>query len=250
MAPQLNATRARNLFLVALFILVSIFTAFNEGYVSLMTPVFWVSLIAGFLLCFWLALGTSTTRLLALMLGIFIIEYIKETIGMRSEMWSYHGLEGHYIFVVWTWVLAGLIVYVLATRLVIRLIRKLNLALPRWVNLVVLALIGALIPTGLGDYWAGAGALFWLFYAVVFMAGIAVAVRMEFPVFIGIVITAMIISNPSEYVGSIASRLWTFTYSPEYPPFFLLFGCWPLEILIQYALSGFMADEPLDKDTF
>ena len=117
-------------------------------------------------------------------------------------------------------------------------------------NLVVLVLIGALIPISLGDYWAGAGALFWLFYAVLFIVGIAVAVRMEFPVFIGIVITAMIISNPSEYVGSIASRLWTFAHSPEYPPFFLLFGCWPLEILIQYALSGFMADEPLGKDTF
>jgi len=250
MAPQVNTTRARNLFLIALFIFASIFTAIQEGYVSLMTAAFWVSLISGFLLCVWLAFSTSTTRLLALILGIFIIEYIKETIGMRSGMWSYHGLEGHYTFVVSTWVLAGLIVYVLATRIVIRLIRKLNLGVPRWVNLVVLVLIGALIPIGLGDYWAGAGAFFWLFYAVLFVVGIALAVRMKFPVFIGIVITAMIISNPSEYVGSIASRLWTFTHSPEYPPFFLLFGCWPLEILVQYALSGFMADEPLDKDTF
>jgi len=250
MALQANTTLVRNLFLIALFILVSIFTAIQEGYVCLMTAAFWVSLIAGFLLCVWLAFSTSTRRLLALILGIFIVEYIKETIGMSSGMWSYHGLEGHYTFVVWTWVLAGLIVYVFATRIVIRLIRKLNLGVPRWVNLVVLVLIGALIPISLGDYWAGAGALFWLFYAVLFIVGIAVAVRMEFPVFIGIVITAMIISNPSEYVGSIASRLWTFAHSPEYPPFFLLFGCWPLEILIQYALSGFMADEPLDKDTF
>ncbi len=250
MAPQVNATRARNLFLVALFILASLFTATEEGYVSLMTAAFWVSLVAGFLLCVWLAFRTSTRRLLALILGIFITEYVKETIGMKSGMWSYHGSEGHYTFVVWTWVLAGLIVYVLATRIVIRLIRKLNLGVPRWINPVVLVLIGALIPISLGYYWAGAGALFWLFYAVLFAVGFAVAIRMEFPVFIGIVITAMIISNPSEYVGSIASRLWTFTHSPEYPPFFLLFGCWPLEIVVQYALSGFVADEPLDKDSF
>jgi len=250
MTRDAKTMRAQNLLLVGLFMLITLFAAFHEGYLPLLSVAFWISLIAGFAICVWLALSVSTRRLLALMLGIFIIEYTKETIGMRSRMWSYHGVEGHYTFVVWTWVLAGLIVYTLSTRVVIRLIRKLKHPLPRWLNPVILALIGSLIPLTLGDYWGGAGVLFWSFYAVLFIAGISVSTRMDFPVFAGIVITAWIISNPSEYVGSVASRVWTFTHNPDYPPFFLLFGCWPLEILVQYSLSAFLADEPLDKDTF
>jgi hypothetical protein len=73
---------------------------------------------------------------------------------------------------------------------------------------------------------------------------------MEFPVFAGIIITSWLVGNPSEYVGSVASGVWTFTHNPHYPPFFLLFGCWPLEILAQYLLSASIAKEPLDKDTF
>lgn len=250
MTRDAKTVRPQNLLLVGLFMLITLFAAFLEGYLPLLSVAFWVSLIAGFAICVWLALSVSTRRLLALMLGIFIIEYVKESIGMRSRMWSYHGVAGHYTFVVLMWVLAGLIVYTLSTRVVIRLIRKLKHPLPRWLNPVILALIGSLIPLTLGDYWGGAGVLFWSFYAVLFIAGISVSTRMDFPVFAGIVITAWIISNPSEYLGSVASRAWTFTYNSDYPPFFLLFGCWPLDLLAQYTLSAFLADEPLDKDTF
>ena len=102
----------------------------------------------------------------------------------------------------------------------------------------------------MGEYSNGAGGLFWLFYVLIFIAGIYISFKIAFPVFIGIVISAWIVGNPSEYVGSIASGVWTFTYNSAYPPVFLLFGCWPLEILAQYSLSAFFANEPLDKDTF
>lgn len=165
-------------------------------------------------------------------------------------MWTYHGVNSLYIFGVWTWVLAGLIAYTLSTRIVIRQIRRLKFSLPRWLNPVILIFICLLIPLTLGDYWTRARGLFWSFYILLLIAGIYVSIKMVFPVFAGIVITSWIVGNPSEYLGSVTSGVWTFTHNPDYPPFFLLFGCWPLEILAQYSLSAVLANETLNKDTF
>jgi hypothetical protein len=250
MTSHTNNARRQNLALVVLLMSITLFTAFHEGYLSLISPLFWGLLIVAFLITVWLAWWISTKRLLSLVLGIFVIEYLKESIGIRAGMWTYHGAGGLFNFGVWAWVLAGLITYALSTRVVIRQIRKLRLSLPLWLNPIILILIWSLIPLTLKDYWSGAGGLFWSFYALLLIAGIYVSVKMEFPVFAGIVITAWIIGNPSEYVGSAASGVWTFTHDPNYPPLFLLFGCWPLEILAQYSLSAFLAKEPLDKDTF
>ncbi|MEK6599395.1 MAG: hypothetical protein AABY52_03515 [Deltaproteobacteria bacterium] len=250
MLGDINKERQRNLLLAALFILVTLFTAFHEGYVPLISMPFYLSIAAGFSITIWLAWNISTHRLLSLILSIFIIEYIKETIGIRSGMWTYHGINGFYNFGVWAWALGGLIAYTLSIKVVIRQIRRLKLSLPGWLNPVILTLISLQIPLTLGDYWSGAGVLFWSFYVLLLIGGIYTSNRMDFPVFAGIIITAWIVGNPSEYLGSVASRVWTFTHNPNYPPFFLLFGCWPLEILAQYSLSAFLANEPMDKDTF
>jgi hypothetical protein len=249
MTCDLNNSRPRNLVLVVLFISVTLFTAFHEGYLPVISALFWISIIAGFSISVWLAFSISTRRLVSLMLGIFIIEYVKETIGIRSNIWTYHGINGLYNFGVWAWVLGGLVAYTLATRVVIRLIRKLKFSLPRWLNPVILTLLFLLIPVTMGEYWSGAGTLFWSFYAMLFIAGIYASIRMDFSIFMGIVVAAWIVGNPSEYVGSVTCNVWTFTHNPDYPPFFLLFGCWPLEILAQYLLSAFLANEALDKDT-
>lgn len=245
-----NDERLQNLLLIVLFVILILFTAFHEGYLPLISPLFWISLIAGLSISIWLAFSISTKRLVSLMLGIFIIEYVKETIGIRSGMWTYHGVNSLYNFGVWAWVLGGLIAYTLSIKIVIRQIKKLRLSLLRWLNPVLLCLIFLLIPLTLGTYWNGAGGLFWFFYIVLLIVGIYTSLWMDFSIFMGIVITAWIVGNPSEYVGSVTSKVWTFTYNPDYPPFFLVFGCWPIEILAQYSVSAFLAKEPLDKYTF
>ena len=249
MTNSVQNKRAQNLVLIALFGLIIVFTAFYEGYFPLISMLFLASLIAGYLISIWLALSISTKRLLSLILGIYIIEYIKEAIGIRSKLWTY-GVEGNFNFGVWAWVLGGLVAYTLSTKVVIKQIRKLKFSWPRWLNAIILVLIFSLIPLTLGKYRSGTDGLFWLFYVLLLIAGIYTSFRMDFPVFAGIVITAWIVGNPSEYAGSAASGVWTFTHNPNYPPFFLLFGCWPLEILAQYSLSAFLANESLDKDTF
>lgn len=249
MPPDATTDRPRNLLLVILLFIATLFTARHEGYLPLISPAFWLVLLAGFGIAAWLACWIAPTRLLSLMLIITIMEYIKESIGVSSGMWTYQGVKGAYIFGVWAWVLAGLAAYALATRIVIPLVRKLNLAVTREGNQLIVGALFLLILLSLGKYWSGAGLWFWCFYAALLGAGVYIARRMDYPVLAGIIITAIISGNLSEYAGSVPSHIWTFPHNPHYPPLFLVAGCWPLEILAQYALSAFLANEPLDKDT-
>ena len=243
----------KNLLLIALFGIVTLFTAHQEGFLPMIRWLFWLVLLAGFAVSIWMALNITTARLLALILGIFIIEYIKEGTGINSLMWSYHGLPNAYSFGVWAWVMGGMGVFWIAVRVVIPWLRRLTADSPRrWslINPVVVVLVFAVIPLTLGEYRSGAGGWFWLFYAILFLATLVTASRMELPVFLGLLLPTWIIGFCSEYAGSAANQIWTFTYNPNYPPFFLIIGCWPLEIFTQYALSAFLANEPLDKYTF
>jgi len=248
----MNDNWPQNLLLVALFGIVTLFTAYQESYLPVIGAIFWLVLIIGFAIAIWMALYITTGRLLALVLGIFIIEYIKETIGMRSGMWSYHGLANSYNFVVWAWVMGGMGVFWIAVRLVIRGMKKLTAGLPRrWnlINPVIVVLVLAIIPLTLGDYRSGAGGWFWLLYAILCLITLVTAGRMDLPVFLGLLLTSWVLGFLSEYAGSVPNHIWTFTYNPNYPPVFLIIGCWPLEIFTQYALSAFLANEPLDKYT-
>lgn len=238
----------RNLLLIALLAAATLFAAYHEGFLPKISGLFWVLLAAGFSISTWLATSVSTRRLLALILGTYFIEYVKEAIGIQSDVWTYHGIGSQFTFGVWAWVLAGLVTYALATRVAARLVRKLRPPFPRWLNPLLLLLVASLVPLTLGDYWDGVGISFVLFYALVLAVGLYASARMDFAVFAGVVVTSWIVANPSEYVGSVSSGVWTFNYNPDYPPFFLLFGCWPLEILAQYSLSAFLSGEPLDQD--
>jgi hypothetical protein len=240
-------SRPINLVLVLLLIAVSAFAAYHEGYFPLISLLFGASIALGYAIAVWLALGEPTRRYVSLILSIYIIEYVKESIGVRSEFWTYHGAGGDYDFGVWMWVLAGVIVYTLATRVTVRLVARTKLSPPRWVNVVVFVAVAAVIPAGLGPYKAGAGALFVVFYVVLFVAGIYACARMPFTLFAALVVTAWVVANLCEYAGSMGSGVWTYTHDPDYPPLFLLFGCWPLEIIAQYSLSAFLSSQPLDR---
>lgn len=239
-----------NLVIIAVLIIITAFTAFHEGYFSIISIPFLLSILAGFALAIWLSRHITTWRLLALILGIFIIEYIKETIGIRSWMWIYHGIDGQYNFGVWAWVLGGLAAFTLSTRIAIKLLRRLKLPALRWLNPIILILIFLLLLAALGEYREGAEWSFYLLYILLLAGTLYASYKMDFAVFAGIVITAWIVGNLSEYMGSIASGVWTFPFNPNYPPVFLLFGCWPIEILAQYSLSAYMSGEPLNEQSF
>lgn len=238
--------RDRNVALILLLFAELLFSAYCEGYLARIAWPFALLLAVGFGLGLWLATRISTVRLLALLLVIFFMEYAKETIGIRSGLWVYHGEGGHYLFGVWSWVAAGISAYSLSTGIAIPLLRKIRWpdgATGIWLAASVVLALFALIPLTLGPYLPGTGRLFWSFYAVLLVAALVATRDVPLPVFAGVVLSAWFASNPSEYFGSTLSGAWTFPHNPHYPPFFLLACCWPLEILVQYFLSALLAGE-------
>lgn len=260
--------KLQNLLLVALLVMVVLFTAYMEGYLDpsqKLIPHFswllWSALISGFAMAFWMACRISTARLLSMMLGIFIIEYIKEGIGINAGLWTYAN-QNSYNIGVWAWVLCGMTVFWVAVRLVIRGMRKLTEGLSlRWdlVNPIIVILVFAIIPLTLGKYsmidenrlWENGQWWFWGLYSILFVVTLITAIRMRFPVFLGLLLTIYIIGFFGEYSGSmIKPTTWEYTFDKNFPPPFLIFGCLPLEIFTQYALAAMLADELLEKYTF
>jgi len=69
-----NDNRPQNLLLIALFGIVTLYTAYQESFLPIIGWFFWLVLIMGFVIAIWMALHITTGRLLALMLGIFMVE--------------------------------------------------------------------------------------------------------------------------------------------------------------------------------
>lgn len=239
-------TRATRAALVATLVAVTAFTMAHEGYVALVSPALALSMIAGFGVIAWLAASERPSRLAALLLSILVIEYVKESIGVRAGLWTYHGNPGQYLFGVWLWVMAGTSAYAVAKKVAVPLVARSSWAPPRWTHAALVLAVAAVIPLSLGGYRPQVGTDFVLLYAVLTAAAVASAVRMPFPTLAGLVLTAWAVANPAEYVGSMGSGIWTYARDARYPPLFLLFGCWPLEILAQVSLSAVLAAEPLD----
>lgn len=235
----------RNLTLVLLLFLVTLFAAYHEKYLQLLSPYFVGVLLAAFLLTIWLARSVSSTRLISLILVIFMVEYIKESIGIESGIWVYHGFGELYIFGIWAWVLGGLTVYTLSTKILIKFIERLDFTAPSWLGVMMVLALAVLIVFTLGPYHSGAGLLYYSFYFFILIVAAFAAFKMGFKSFLGVVVTAWLVAYPSEYLGSVSSGVWTYPHNPEGPPLFLIVGCWPLEILAQYAISGYISGEPL-----
>ncbi len=238
--------RFRNLVLVFLLFASLLFAAWNEGYLANFSLAFELPLAGSLALSVWMATRSSTARFFVLLLSIFFIEYVKETLGIRTGLWTYTGQGGQYLFGVLAWVLGGTSAFVLAAGAIIPLLRKIHRELPRWLNLAMVLALFALIVLLADPLRPGTELIYWTFYAALLATALVAARRMPWQVLVGIVLSAWVVGNPSEYLGSVYSHFWNFTYHPRYPPRSLLFGCWPIEILVQYSLSAFLASEPLD----
>ncbi|MBI4651812.1 hypothetical protein HY745_11125 [Candidatus Desantisbacteria bacterium] len=236
-----NVNNFKNILIMTLLLIIFLYTAYNEVYLNIISLSFGLMLLSGFLIVSFLVLKISTKRLLSYIVTIFIIEYIKESIGVNSGMWRYSSPTGNYILGVWSWVLVGLVAYTISINYFIRWIRKLNLSFPKWVNSIILFFISLLIPLTLGKYSKGIDIFFIVFYLSLLAISMYFSTKMEFCVFLGIIIATAVLGFPSEYSGSMSSGIWTYAYNLKYPPFFLIFGCWPLEILTQYTVSGYLS---------
>ncbi len=238
--------RAHNAGFIVLLLGALLFSARDEGYLPLISPFLAGVFALGFALSFWLAARISAARLAALIATILLLEYVKETVGVRSLLWAYHGKEGRYFFGVFAWVVGGLSAHSVSTGVTIPLLRRVRAPLPRWLNLAIVVPVLLALPATLSPYRAGAGIDFCVLYLLLASVLLLSAFFMDFRTFAGVVVAAWVAGNLGEYAGSAASGAWTFLHSPKYPPFFLLFSCWPMEIVAQHSLAAWFSAEPLD----
>lgn len=262
MRKESESVKPANLLLIGLLALVTLFTAnfegyFREGFVSTISLTLWLTMLGGYVLAIWLAMSISTSRLVSLVLVIFLVEYVKEATGTELKLWEYHSPGGSPLFGVCLWILAGLATYTIATKVLIPLTRRGTFRLPRFLNPLIVMPVFLLIPLTLNEYWPRVQSgpefdwyattnLFWVFYGLLLLAGMISSLWIGTRTLAGIYISTIIVGLISEHVGA-ASGVWSFL-PPENakPPAFLIFGCWPLEILFQYIISAILAREPLD----
>jgi uncharacterized protein (DUF362 family) len=233
----------RNLILVLVLFATLALAAVAEGYVSQLSPMFVALLAGGLGLSLWLGVRTTTARLLALLTVVFFMEYADQTIGVASGLWRYNG--GGYMFGVIAWLVAACSTQALSTGVAVPLLQRLHLRAPHWLGPALVLVLVALIPLTAGRNGPSMGVAFWCYVGLVSIIAMIASLRMPIHVFLGVVLSACLVGNVSEYVGSVSSGCWTFPYDLTYPPLYLVMACWPLEIFVQFSLSAFLADEPL-----
>jgi len=236
----------RNLILILIMFAALAVAAVAEGYANQLSFLFVGLLVGGFGLSLWLGMRTATARLSALLALAFFMEYIIQTINAASGLCQYHGVGGQYLFGVMAWLVGACSAQALSTGVTIPLLQRLHLRAPGWLNSVLVLVLVALIPLTAGRYGPLMGLSFWCFFGLVGLIAMIAARQMPIHVFAGVVLSGWLVGNPSEYFGAISSGCWSFPYSPSYPPLYAVIACWPLEILVQYSLSAFLAGEPVD----
>lgn len=235
----LSTDLCRNLLVIGVLGASLLFAAYYESYLGMITLPFWGILLGGFGLAVWLAFTESTARILSLIVAVFVIEYMKEGIGIRCGLWTYHGTNGSFIFGVWAWVLAGITCFVVGTKVVTPSLSRLPPVSSR-LNPVILVILAAVGMVFLRNHLNELTWLYWAFYGLLLLVALLRSKALEYPLFVGLVIASWIVGNISEYAGSVGSGIWTFRGHPSYPPAFLLVACWPIEIVAQYSLARLM----------
>ena len=174
-SPRGRLVCGRNFVLVILLFAVLLFSAWSEGYLQRFSLPFGLLLGGGLLLSVWMAMRASTARFVVLLLTIFLVEYVKETLGIRAGLWAYTGPGGQYLFGVLAWVLGGTSAFVVAFGVIIPLLLKIRRELPRWLNQAFLLLLFVLIPLTVDPYPSGAEVPYWSFYGALFVLGLVAA---------------------------------------------------------------------------
>ncbi len=275
--------RLRNLLLILLLLVVIIFCGYQEGYVSCggkevgtvleNAQLLLLAVGIGFFgVAIWLGWAISTMRLASLMLVVLILEYIKETLGIRVGLWKYMG-DG-YLTGVLAWVLMALVIYAGSWRAVLKLAMKSKITLPRFLNPILILMVFTIIPwmmpnplpegapmpsctwdagfvgnqlCGFMAYLFSWTNLYWIFYGTLMLICVLASLWTDTRALVAVYISVLILAFIGETAGGLA-EIWQYLVGGEvssFPPFYLMFGCLPLEMLAAFAISAVIAGEPV-----
>jgi uncharacterized protein (DUF362 family) len=86
-----------------------------------------------------------------------------------------------------------------------------------------------------------------IYYGVLFIAAVSCAYCLRLGTMLAIFFAAALTSLVGQYAGGTLAQIWTFlplatTAPPTFPPTFLIVGLWPLEFIVEFALSAMLAD--------
>ena len=217
-----------------------LFTAFYEGYLGMVDWRFAAVLLCGLGTMAFLSLVETTGRILSLLVAVFAIELVKEYLGIRYQLWVYHGRDGRFLFGVLSWVLGGVSVFTLAKWVVAPFVRILVSTKTRKFHVPILLGLAGLAYALLDVPMSQLGPWFWGLYAILLLLGVWRSRQSDLAMLFALIATGWGVGNLSEYLGSQAG-IWTFTGHPNYPPLYLLFGLWPIEIIAQVSLARLLA---------
>jgi uncharacterized protein (DUF362 family) len=236
-----------NLLLLAVILAAGGGALFAEGYAGRVSLSFALyGLVMALLAAYFAAFEVSTRRLLVLAIIAGAGGYLTQVMGATlGGFWSYPPPHHTYYFVPATFVLASLVCYGFTQTLLGSLARRLVRTPSRVANpLVVLAVFGLLVALS-SDARAHQGAGFWLYYGGKAVVCLYLSMRMNVAALIAVLVGGALVGTSAELAGS-HSGLWSFAGAPGVlPPAWLLFGSWPLEVLVHYGLSGVLVREAL-----
>lgn len=235
----------RNLVMIIIMFVTVAVAAFAEGHASRLSVLFVGLLAGGGGLALWLGFQATNARLLALLALTFFMEYFIQTVGVAAGLFEYRGIRGQYMFGVVAWLVGACSAQALSIGVTIPILRRLDLRTPAWLNSLLVLVLVAAIPATAGRYLSMMGPAFWGFFALVGAVATVAAYRMPIHGLVGVVISGWLVGTLSEYAGAMSSGCWTFPYDRRFPPLFLVLACWPIEILFQFAVSAFLAGEPM-----
>jgi uncharacterized protein (DUF362 family) len=216
-----------------------LFTAFREEYVGIVDWRFAAVLLCGLGSMAFLALVETTGRISSLIVAVFVIELVKEALGIKYGLWEYQGKDRRFLFGVLSWVIAGVSIFTLAKWIVAPFVRILVPTKTRKLHLpILLGLAGLTFALDLPV--SKVGPWFWGLYAILIFVGVWRSRRCDLAMLLALIATGWGVGNLSEYLGSQAG-IWIFPGHLNYPPLYLLFGLWPIELIAQVSLSRLLA---------
>jgi uncharacterized protein (DUF362 family) len=247
MGGQFDARIRRNLLLLMAFAPLLFGTAIYEGHLGRFVSGFGVLILAGLAAMAVLAVVERTGRILSLLGSVFAIELVKEYLGIRYGLWVYHGVRTSFLTGVLSWVLAGVSMFTLSKFAIAPFVRAILPTKSRALHLPILMGIVALALVLLNVQGAHLGTWMWVLYAILLALAALGVRRMDLATLVATVLCAWGVGNLSEYLGAQAG-IWTCPGHPGYPPLYLVFGLWPIEVLAQFALARLLVRKEIPFD--
>ncbi|CAB5080436.1 hypothetical protein D3OALGA1CA_174 [Olavius algarvensis associated proteobacterium Delta 3] len=206
---------------------------------------FRLALLMEFIVAIWIGWFTPLPRVVGLIVCGALLGFLSEWTADLAGLWKYNHAS----------LAVGVSIHALTAVALFGLVYLLDRVLSRfafsrrtgWLNcLYMLALFFTLFAIA-GDYREkilSNGAVL-IYYTAVFANAVTLAYCFRFGKLISIIIAAMFVAAVGEYAGGTQAMIWCWLDQCDqrhFPPYYLIFALWPMEFIVKYGFSAWIAD--------